>query len=194
MDDSYTVDAIDAQIAWREATMAQLHDDIESLRRARAILLDGGPGDSPPPPVDSATPNIIPPPKAGTIRKEMYDAIFPLLVKSGILTRKDIAEQVMAMGIYLSGDTPEQRVTYLGGFLRHGVQWNGLMLKSMLREDPRLRGHWTVEDALAVPTASPGPAYNRPDESSESLQRQTVDSSNRKPDTASDNRRIAGRQ
>ena len=189
--DAHTVDAIDAQIARREAAMTQLREEIESLRGARAIFLDDGPDDSPTPPVNSDTLSIASTPKPDTIGKEMYGAIFPMLYESGEKHRSDIMERLRSMGIHLPGDTPEQRTNYVGGFLRHGVQWNGLTLKSMAKEDPRLRGYWAVEGEPTAPITSPEQAPNCCDESGESRHLQPVASSNDKSDGASDNRHNA---
>ena len=182
------VDAIDKQIARREATMARLRDELEKLRSVRAIFLDDDPDDSPTLPVDSETASVAASPKVDTITTEVRNAVFTTLSEERPLRRKDIAERVMAMGVYLPGDTPEQQVSYLGGFLRHGVQWNGLVLKSLVRENPRLRGHWTLEGELEASAALPGPSLNHRDESDENLLRHSVDSSNDGLHRAADNK------
>ena len=186
--DTQIFDAIDKKIARREATMARLRDELEKLRGVRAMFLDDGPDDDPTPPVDSETVSITASPKADTITTAVRNAVFTTLSKERPLRRKDIAERVMAMGVYLPGDAPEQQVSYLGGFLRHGVQWNGLVLKSLARENPRLRGHWTLEGELEASAALPGPSLNHRDESDETLLQHSVDSGNEGLHRTADNK------
>ena len=160
------IQRIESEVEWREEKQRELDREIQLLRDTRNLLLV-----SPSPVLGNGVTDIAQDRKADTVTGQITDGIYQVLLGTRPLHRKVIAQELQAIGVHLSGKDERERVQYLASLLSRDSRF-----KSMGKEEPRLRGEWTLVDAPADPPAAQLPATKQHDEMHEQPELQRVDS------------------
>lgn len=127
---------IEAHIDRRLAQLTQIHSELDTLRKAKALLIDGMAAIATTPPPKKRTRSRLRYHQKDSHTKKITDAIHAILTEAGEVHRKVITERVEAMNIDLG----------TGDHVRS--------LSAYLSQDPRFvtdnRGNWRLAKGVEL--------------------------------------------